>query len=126
MPISASEIWEMTENVANDLQPIYSILCKEAASADVVHNDDTKAKILSRVQELKDAKEAERTETVTTCIVAVLKKSSVQIALFFTGWKHAGENLDDLLERRSSDLSSPIQQCDALSQLGLEPRTSGL
>jgi len=113
-PISASEIWEMTEDVADDLQPIYSILCKEAAAADLVHNDDTKAKILSRMQELKDAEEAERTGTVTTCIVAVLKKLS--IALFFTGWKHAGENLDDLLEKRPPDISRPIQQCDALSR----------
>jgi hypothetical protein len=66
----------------------------------LVHNDDTKAKIISRMQELKDAKEIERTGTVTTCIVAVLKDLSVQIALFFTGWKHAGENLDDLMEKR--------------------------
>jgi len=116
LPISASEIWEMTEDVADDLQPIYSVLCMEAAAADLVHNDDTKAKIISRIQELKDAEEAERTGTVTTCIVAVLRNLSVQIALFFTGWKHAGENLDDLLEERSQDLPPPIQQCDALSR----------
>lgn len=115
IPISASEIWEMTEDVADDLQPIYSILCKEAATADLVHNDDTKAKIISRMQELKNTEEAERTGTVTTCIVAVLKNLSVQIALFFTGWKHAGENLDDLLEERPPGLPPPIQQCDALS-----------
>lgn len=116
LPISASEIWEMTENVADDLQPIYSILCKQAAAADLVHNDDTKAKIISRMQELKDTEEAERTGTVTTCIIAVLKNLSVQIALFFTGWKHAGENLDDLLEERPQDFPPPIQQCDALSR----------
>lgn len=116
LPISASEIWEMTEDAADDLQPIYSILCKEAALADLVHNDDTKAKIISRMQELKDNEEAERTGTVTTCIVAVLKKASVQIALFFTGWKHAGENLDDLLDERPPGLPLPIQQCDALSR----------
>jgi transposase len=115
-PISASEIWQMTEDVADDLQPIYSILCKEAAMADLVHNDDTKAKIISRMQELKDTEEAQRTGTVTTCIVAILKKLSVQIALFFTGWKHAGENLDDLLEKRHPDLPPPIQHCDALSR----------
>lgn len=115
-PISASEIWEMTEDVADDLQPIYSLLCKEAAAADLVHNDDTKAKMISRMQELKNNEEAERTGTVTTCIVAVLKNASAQIALFFTGWKHAGENLEDLLEGRPPGLSPPIQQCDALSR----------
>ena len=52
-PISASEIWEMTEDVANDAQPIYATLCKIASDADLLHNDDTTAKILSRMQELK-------------------------------------------------------------------------
>jgi transposase len=115
-PISASEIWQMTEDVADALQPIYSILLKVASEADLVHNDDTKAKILSRIKELKESEEKpERTGTVTTCILAVLRNIDIKIALFFTGWKHAGENLDDLLNKRPSDLSKPIQQCDALS-----------
>lgn len=116
-PISASEIWQMTEDVANSLQPIYSIVLKEAAKAELVHNDDTTARILSRMKELKEAEEKpERTGTVTTCILAVLRKIEVQIALFFTGWKHAGENLDDLLDKRPSNLPKPTQQCDALSR----------
>ncbi|MCB1212965.1 MAG: IS66 family transposase [Chlamydiia bacterium] len=114
-PISASEIWQMTENVADALHPIYTVLLKKAATADLIHNDDTKAKILSRVKELKEAEETpERTGTVTTCILAVLNQS-VKIALFFTGWKHAGENLGDILDKRPEDLPKPIQQCDALS-----------
>lgn len=115
-PISASEIWEMTEGVADAVQPVYALLCKEAADAELVHNDDTKAKIMSRIQELKElGDEAERTGTVTTCIIAALKKIGVTIGLFFTGVKHAGENLDELLQKRSDDLPFPIQQCDALS-----------
>jgi hypothetical protein len=38
------------------------------------------------------------------------------IALFFTGHKHAGENLLDLLKQRSLELGPPIQMCDALSR----------
>ncbi len=116
-PISASEIWEMTEDVADVIQPVYATLCREAAQAELLHNDDTAAKILSRMQELKAlGDEAERTGTVTTCIVAALKSINVKIGLFFTGWKHAGENLDELLEKRSAELSAPIQECDALSR----------
>jgi transposase len=114
-PISASEIWEMTEDVADALLPVYARLCKEAAQAELLHNDDTAAKILSRMEELKTSK-AERTGTVTSCIIAVFKKTNIRIGLFFTGWKHAGENLDELLEERSEELSIPIQQCDALSR----------
>jgi transposase len=116
-PISPSEIWEMTEDVADALQPVYAVLCKEAAQAELLHNDDTTAKILSRVKELKALEgKAERTGTATTCIIAALKNIGVKIGLFFTGWKHAGENLDELLEERSAELTPPIQECDALSR----------
>lgn len=116
-PLSASEIWEMTEDVADAVQPVYAALCGEAANAEILHNDDTTARILSRMKELKASEnEPERTGTFTSCIVAVLKSTEVKIGLFFTGWKHAGENLDALLEKRSENLSSPIQECDALSR----------
>ena len=38
------------------------------------------------------------------------------IALFFTGWKHAGENLADVLKQRAGELPAPIQMCDALAR----------
>lgn len=116
-PISASEIWEMTEDVANAAMPIYAAMCQEAANAELIQNDDTSARILSVMKELKEAEEKpERVGTFTTAILATLKKAGVKIALFFTGRKHAGENLDDLLKGRSEGLPPPIQECDALSR----------
>jgi hypothetical protein len=38
------------------------------------------------------------------------------IALFFTGRKHAGENIADVLKQRAGELPVPIQMCDALSR----------
>ncbi len=38
------------------------------------------------------------------------------MALFFTGRQHAGENLQAVLEKRSRELSAPIQMSDALSR----------
>lgn len=38
------------------------------------------------------------------------------IVLFFTGRKHAGENLRDTLALREEQLSAPIHMCDALSR----------
>jgi hypothetical protein len=38
------------------------------------------------------------------------------MALFFTGCKHAGENLAEVLKQRPPGLSPPIQMCDALSR----------
>ncbi len=39
-----------------------------------------------------------------------------RIALFFSGRKHAGENLTDVLAKRARALAPPIQMCDALSR----------
>lgn len=48
----------------------------------------------------------------TSGIVAT--KDRHQIALSFTGQKHAGESLSDLLARRNAELSASIQMCDSL------------
>jgi transposase len=56
----------------------------------------------------------ERKGVFTSGIVS--KTGDHRIALFFTGHKHAGENLLDLLQQRSSELGPPIQMCDALSR----------
>lgn len=60
------------------------------------------------------AKEPEnRTGLFTSGIVS--KKDGRDIALFFTGKKHAGENLEDVLRKRAAELDAPIQMCDGLS-----------
>jgi hypothetical protein len=61
----------------------------------------------------EDVKE-ERTGMFTSGIVAT--EDGRQIALFFTGVRHAGENLSAVLARRSADLPAPIQMCDGLSR----------
>ena len=38
------------------------------------------------------------------------------VSLFFTGWKHAGENLSAVLRHRAAGLEPPIQMCDASSR----------
>jgi hypothetical protein len=38
------------------------------------------------------------------------------MALLFTGRQHAGENLADMMKRRSAELPPPVQMCDALSR----------
>jgi len=60
------------------------------------------------------ASEQERTGIFTTSIIS--KTGQRQIALFFTGQKHAGENLNQLLQRRAAGLDQPMQMCDALSR----------
>ena len=39
-----------------------------------------------------------------------------RVALFFSGRRHAGENLAEVLKHRAEQLPPPIQMCDALSR----------
>src|SRR5437660_3960583 len=55
-----------------------------------------------------------RTGTFTSGIVSIV--GAWTIALFFTGWKHAGENIAEVLKKRAPELPAPIQMCDALSR----------
>lgn len=74
-------------------------------------------RILERMKDLakrQDKKRGDRTGTFTSAILSI--KDEKQIALFYTGEKHAGENMADLLGQRGKDISPPIQMCDALSR----------
>ena len=48
--------------------------------------------------------------------LVVLACQQRRIALYFTGCKHAGENLAEVLKQRSPELPPAIQMCDALSR----------
>ncbi len=56
----------------------------------------------------------ERTGVFTSGIVST--KENRKIALFFTGRRHAWENLAEVLKVRAAELETPIQMCDALSR----------
>jgi hypothetical protein len=56
----------------------------------------------------------ERTGTFTSGIVSI--RGGRRIALFFTGRRHAGENLQRVLQERASELGLAIQMCDALDR----------
>lgn len=112
-PISDTEIWSMTRDVADCIEPIFIELCQFAANGECLHNDDTRARVLSLMKE-NEVVNPERKGIFTTGILG--KVDDKQIALFFTGRQHAGENLNDLLEMREKALPTPIQACDALSR----------
>ena len=67
-----------------------------------------------RAAALADDVKGERTSIFTSGIVAT--EEGRRIALFFTGVRHAGENLNAVLERRRTDLPPPIQMADGLSR----------
>lgn len=110
IPLPAATQWELVEQAALLLKPVFDRLIWQAAQGEVLHNDDTGMRILRLAREPSD----KRTGIFTSGIVSQWRKR--KIALFFTGRQHAGENLADLLTRRDQQTSSPIQMCDALSR----------
>jgi hypothetical protein len=114
VPLPASTQWEIVEKVAERIYPVHQQLNWLAAQGDVIHNDDTIMKILALMQQNDLQDQSERKGIFTTGILSIVNNQ--KIALFFTGRKHAGENLADLLQQRQSDRSPPIQMCDALSR----------
>ena len=110
MPLSATTQWELMEAGATDIRIVWDELIRQAAQGSVVHNDDTGMRILRLVREPGN----KRTGTFTTGIVSVV--GVWRIALYFTGWKHAGENIAEVLKLRDDQLPAPIQMCDALSR----------
>jgi transposase len=113
IPLPASTQWDIVGQVAASIDPVYRQLVKDAAQGEILYNDDTIAKILSRIN-IADAKKDKRKGIFTSGILSVA--GSLKIALFFTGHNHAGENLAGVLEKRNAALGPPIQMCDGLSR----------
>lgn len=121
IPLPAATQWDVLSDCASVFVPIYKALIIAAAAGKVVHNDDTSMKILnppalseSDQTDCNKQTASERKGVFTSGIVSV--DDEHQVALFFTGRKHAGENLADVLKHRALQLAPPIQMCDALSR----------
>jgi transposase len=114
MPLPATTQWELMEAAATLIRPVLEELIRQAAQGRVMHNDDTGMRILRLVRKPVPKGKTERTGTFTSGVVSMV--GAWRIALYFTGWKHAGENLAEVLKRRVRELPAPIQMCDALSR----------
>jgi len=125
IPLPASTQWDVVESLVGQIAPAHQELIRQAAQGEVLHNDDTRARILElmgdRAKEQvlaetadDDSVAADRTGLWTSGIVAT--NDGRRMALFFTGRQHAGENLLDVLKKRLDTHPPPIQMCDALSR----------
>ena len=128
VPLPASTQWDIVHAKAEQIEPAFEELVRQAADGEVVFNDDTTVKILEMMG--KRAKEkifaeasagdsakkeaSQRSGMFTTGIVST--REGRKLALFFSGRQHAGENLKDVLLQRAETLGAPIQMCDALSR----------
>ena len=110
IPLPASTQWGIMKETAELLEPVLEELIRQAAQGEVVYNDDTGMKVLA----LDAPDPPDRKGVFTSGIIST--QAGQRMALFFTGRRHAGENLSAVLARRAADLAPPIQMCDALSR----------
>ena len=116
IPLPAGTQWEIVHEAAQKVEPVHQELVRQAAQGRLLHNDDTSAQVLDLRKQIDRALESgeadsERTGIFTTSVVSELEEGR-RIALYFTGRRHAGENLEELLRQRSSELGPPMQMCD--------------
>ena len=121
IPLAASTQWDIVHAAAPLIAPAYEELIRQAAQGEVLHNDDTTVRILELMgQRARNTPPAEgehdlgRTGLFTSGVVAT--REGVRIALFFSGRRHAGENLSDVLQHRAARLAPPVQMCDGLAR----------
>jgi transposase len=124
IPLPASTQWDIVQAVATNLSPAFEELIRQAAQGEVLHNDDTTVKILELMGRSRPEARAgangegnaadERSGLFTSGVVAL--RDGRRVALFFSGRRHAGENLAEVLKLRAAELPPPIQMCDALSR----------
>jgi transposase len=110
IPLPASTQWGIVKETAERIEPALEELIRQAAQGEVLYNDDTGMRVLG----LDTPDPPERKGVFTSGIIST--REGQRVALFFTGRRHAGENLAAVLARRAAGLGPPIQMCDALSR----------
>jgi len=117
VPLPDSTQWDIVYKSMPAPRAVFQELIIQAAQAPLLHNDDTPMKVLSLMaerarEEAKGIKPA-RLAINTSGVVGAL--GAYKVVLFFTGHKHAGENIERVLAHRAQDLQPPIQMSDALA-----------
>ena len=110
IPLPAGTQWKLALEAAGLLEPAFQELITWAAQGDVIYQDDTTMKVLSR-PDLMTRGTKQRKGVYTSGLIS--KAGENWVALFLTGMNHAGENLAEVLRRRKAELGRPIQMCDA-------------
>jgi transposase len=114
VPLPASTQWELIKEASATPAIVYRKLMELGAQGTLIHNDDTPMRVKSLGLEIAAQEEGGRTGVFTTSLLS--HTGSHRIGLFMTGRRHAGENLDLLLQRRDPALEEPLQMCDALAR----------
>lgn len=123
VPVPDATQWEQIEQVGDCAYKVFEEMEREAAQGELIFQDDTAVRIVSLIQEnrvLFDQAQAqgvsapkERTGMHTTALAVQVGEHTA--ILYYSSRRHAGENLQGLLDKREAGLAKPLAMSDALA-----------
>ena len=123
VPVPDATQWDQIEVVGDCAYKVLAQLEREAAQGELIFHDDTAVRILALIKEnsaILAAAQAqgvstpnERTGMHTTALV--VKVGEHTAILYSSSRRHAGENLQELLDKRAAGLATPLAMSDALA-----------
>jgi len=122
VPVPDATQWDQGERGGDCMYPVFKYLEKLAAQGDVIFQDDTPGRVLALIAENRQARAQAhvqgkakvdvRTGMQTTALIVQVGER--RISLYYTGRRHAGENLEALLRKREPGREKPLVMSDAL------------
>jgi len=123
VPVPDATQWDQIEVVGDCASKVFAQMEREAAQGELIFHDDTAVRILALIKEnsaILSAAQAqgfstpkERTGMHTTALV--VKVGEHTAILYYSSRRHAGENLQGLLDKREAGLAKPLAMSDALT-----------
>jgi transposase len=123
VPVPDATQWDQSEVVGDCAYKVFAQMESEAAQGELIFQDDTAVRILSLIQENRTlfatargqglSKPKERTGMHTTALAVQVGEHTA--ILYYSSRRHAGENLQGLLDKREAGLEKPLAMSDALA-----------
>jgi hypothetical protein len=123
VPVPDATQWDQIEVVGDCAYKVFEQMEKEAAQGELIFQDDTAARILALSKENSElfaqaeaqglSTPKERTGMHTTALVVQVGEHTA--ILYYSSRRHAGENLQGLLDKREAGRAKPLAMSDALS-----------
>ena len=123
VPVPDATQWDQIEALGDCAYKVFAQMEHEVAQGELIFQDDTAVRILALIKENSDllaqahaqglATPKERTGMHTTALVVRVGEHTA--ILYYSSRRHAGENLQGLLDKRAAGLAKPLAMSDALS-----------
>ena len=124
VPVPDATQWDQIEQVGDCGYMVFEQSGAGGRQGELIFQDDTSVRILSLIQENHEmgrrgagpglVTPQERTGMHTTALVVQVGEQTA--ILYYSGRRHAGENLQALLEQREAGRAKPLAMSDALSR----------